>query len=359
MNKQSIPLPQAGWAGKDRTHPCLRPLDLFQCKNHTPALRPNLLCVPSPLPLQSEPASPTCRVPGEPATWKSQPWMHKLEVGLTLAKETSNLLLCAAQTKSCCLGTCSCVTVPFTSFHINVFALSRADFNMVQQGTHMHLAFQWVLRALPGAAGKLDFFFDATAGMPWRQVLVWLWEMLGYLGLPLRRVLHIVGGISRTRDTPAHLSCTATSSASCSQPLLGGLSLLPPLPTSDKQALLHLKGKSACHLLAFPWVSLDSCSGYPLSLPGEDWLTIKYRNRSTCREGAWFPPCSVPSSPEEFLVCSASLWRQTTSHQFQQDLPYLKGVPSPWWNQFPAGISRETSIRNIANASAVIHFINC
>lgn len=49
---------------------------------------------------------------------------------------------------------------------------------------------------------------------------------LGYLGLPLRRMLHIVGGISGIRKTPAHLLGTATISALHTQPLLGGLSKL-------------------------------------------------------------------------------------------------------------------------------------
>lgn len=67
------------------------------------------------------------------------------------------------------------------------------------------------------------------------QGLVWLSETLGYLGLLLRLVLHIVGGISGIRDTPAHLLGTATSSALRLQPLLGGLSKLAFLPTTKQQ----------------------------------------------------------------------------------------------------------------------------
>lgn len=58
-------------------------------KSH-PSSTANLLHVPSP---QNEPA---CSTVVFPVTWKFQLRMHKLEAALTLLKETSNLLLCAA-----------------------------------------------------------------------------------------------------------------------------------------------------------------------------------------------------------------------------------------------------------------------
>lgn len=72
----------------------------------SPSSAPKPLARPLALSLQREPFLI------EPVTWKSEPGMHKLEIALMLPKETSNLHLCTAQTKSCCLGTPTSVTVP-------------------------------------------------------------------------------------------------------------------------------------------------------------------------------------------------------------------------------------------------------
>lgn len=97
----------------------------------SPSSAPKPLACPLTLSLQREPAAPSCSFLSELITWKSQPRMHKLKIALTLPKETSNLLLCTAQTKSCCLEKHkpTSVTVPFASFHIHVPSLSRVDFN--------------------------------------------------------------------------------------------------------------------------------------------------------------------------------------------------------------------------------------
>lgn len=180
--------------------------------------------------LQSEPAGPTCCSLSEPIIWKSQPWMHKLEIALTLPKETSNLRLCTAQTKSCCLGTWTLKCFPslpsiFMSF------LFPGQISIQHSRDPVHI---WLLggywRALPGAAGKLDSF-DIVAGLPWSQGLVWLSEMLGS-----RPPFEISASYSRRNIWNKRDSCPSPA-CSHNQPYTLSLSSWGVGVGSDKQAV--------------------------------------------------------------------------------------------------------------------------